>query len=598
MLAQVTLILATAVVIVTVFKRLGLGTVLGYLVAGMLLGPFGINTISDVHDVLAISELGVVMLLFVIGLELQPSRLWVLRRAIFGLGTAQVLATTVVIAAIGTMAGQSLVTSIIIGFALALSSTAFVLQTLAERRELTAQHGRDAFAILLFQDLSVIPVLAVLPLLAVEATASAGADPWIDVVRALLVIASMIGAGRPLLRQVFRLVARHGNRELFTATALLVVIGAALLMHQLKLSMSLGAFLAGILLADSEFRHEIEADLEPFKGLLLGLFFIGVGMTVNFDIVLAQPLMLLLLAVTLCLIKFAVVWSIGRAMGASGESSRNLGIALAAGGEFAFVLFALAQSQQLLSEEIAQILTAVVTLSMILAPALFVLNDRVLSRWGRREAAPDYDTIDEPGNPVVIAGFGRFGQIVARILRMRGIAFTALESSPAQIDFVRRFGNRIYYGDASRLELLHAAKVEQARVFVLAIGDVETSLKIARTLRRHFPHVPIYARARNRMHCFQLMDLGIRVMQRDTYHSSLAMARDVLQGLGVHADEAERSVGLFRNFDEELLQRQHAIKDDEAALIQDAKQAAIDLRALFEADAAADFGRLAQPGNR
>jgi monovalent cation:proton antiporter-2 (CPA2) family protein len=589
MLAQVTLLLAAAVIIVTIFKRLGLGTVLGYLVAGMLLGPWGLNTISDVHDVLSISELGVVMLLFVIGLELQPSRLWVLRHSIFGLGTAQVIATTAAIAVIAVGLGQSWLAAAIIGFAMAMSSTAFVLQTLAERKELTAQHGRDAFSILLFQDLSVIPVLAAVPLLAVQTATADSAQPWFEIGRALLVIVAMIGAGRPVLRQVFRIVARHGNRELFTATALLVVIGAALLMSYLKLSMSLGAFLAGILLADSEYRHEIEADLEPFKGLLLGLFFIGVGMTVNFDTVLTQPLLLLLLAIALCVIKFAVLWLVARFSGGSADSARDLGIALAAGGEFAFVLLSLAGDKGLLTAEIVQMLTAVVTLSMILAPALFLLNDKVLSCWGAPEPAPEYDTIDEPGNPVVIAGFGRFGQIIARILRMRGIAFTALESSPQQIDFVRRFGNRIYYGDASRLELLHAAKVGQAQLFVLAIGDVDKSLQIVHMLKRHFPQVPIYARARNRAHCFSLMDLGVKVMQRDTYHSSLIMAEEVLRGLGIPGTEAERSVALFRQFDEELLLRQHAIKDDEAALIQDAQQAARDLQAVFEADAGANL---------
>jgi glutathione-regulated potassium-efflux system ancillary protein KefC/glutathione-regulated potassium-efflux system protein KefB len=552
----------------------------------MLLGPWGLNTISNMHDILGISELGVELLLFVIGLELQPSRLWVLRHSIFGLGTAQVLATTAVISIIAIALGQNWQAAAIVGFALAMSSTAFVLQTLAERKELSTRHGRDAFAILLFQDLSVIPVLAALPLLTASPSATGAGQPWFDVGRALIVIVAMIAGGRPLLRLLFRLVARYGNRELFTATALLAVIGAALLMTYLKLSMSLGAFLAGILLADSEFRHEIEADLEPFKGLLLGLFFIGVGITVNFDFVLSHPLLLIVLAIALCVTKFLVMRLVGKVIEISSDSARNLAIALAAGGEFAFVLLGLARGKGLLAADTAQLLVAVVTLSMILAPLLFLFNDKVLSRLGLVDAKPDYDVIDEPGNPVVIAGFGRVGQIISRILRMRGIAFTALDNSPEQIDFVRRFGNRIYYGDASRLELLHAAKVEQAKLFVLAIGEVDTSLRIAQLLRRHFPLVPIYARARNRMHCYRLMDMGVKIMQRDTYHSSLEMASQVLEGLGIPFDEARRSVQLFREFDEELLQKQHAFKDDEAALIKDAARSMKELQSLFEADAA------------
>ncbi|MGH8615745.1 MAG: monovalent cation:proton antiporter-2 (CPA2) family protein [Gammaproteobacteria bacterium] len=586
MLEQIAIFLAAAVLIVPLFKRLGLGTVLGYLIAGMLIGPWGLQLVSDVENTLHFSELGVVLLLFIIGLELQPSRLWVLRRTVFGLGSAQLLLSALPIGLLAAAMGQRWLAAVVIGVGVAMSSTAFVLQTLAERGELTTRHGRESFAILLFQDLAVIPVLAIVPLLAVGPELSEKGADWAEIVRALAVTVGMVVVGRQLLRLVFRAVARFGTREIFTAAALLVVIGTALLMHALGLSMSLGAFLAGMLLADSEFRHEIEAELEPFKGLLLGLFFIAVGMSVNLGLIGEQVLPLIGLTTALILIKFAVLYVIGKLAGGSSDAARNLGIALAAGGEFAFVLFSLARDYRILPTETAETLVMAITLSMMLAPLLFLVNDRLLKRWAARHQEPEYDRIDEPANPVVIAGFGRFGQIIARILRMRGIAFTALDINQTQVDFVRKFGSKIYYGDASRLELLRAAKVENTKLFVLAVSDVETSVKIASVLRKHFPRVPIYARARNRFHCYKLMDLKVEVLYRDTYLSSLEMAREVLCGLGVARAEGERTVRMFRDYDQALLQRQHAIYHDETALIQSAKQAVDELRSLFESDAA------------
>ncbi|MGH8549381.1 MAG: monovalent cation:proton antiporter-2 (CPA2) family protein [Methylococcales bacterium] len=589
MLEQLTSLLAATVLVVPLFKRLGLGTVLGYLVAGMLLGPWGLHLVGDVDLVRHISELGVVLLLFVIGLELQPSRLWVLRHSVLGLGSAQVLGTTLAVGLLVVTLGLSWSAASVIGFASAMSSTAFVLRTLAERDELKTRHGRRSFSILLFQDIAVIPALAALPLLATVPVVGGAEQLWPDLMRALGAIITMLAVGRPVLRLVFRLVARYGNRELFTAMALLVVFGAALLMTYVKLSMSLGAFLAGVLLADSEFRHEIDADLEPFKGLLLGLFFVAVGMSVNLGLVTEQPVILIGMAVLLCVIKYAVLYCIGRASHAGADSARNLGIALAGGGEFAFVLLGLASAEGIISTRAGDLLVATVTLSMMLAPMLFMLNDKVLAPWAAGKVESEYDVIDEPGNPVVIAGFGRFGQIVSRILRMRGIRFTALENSSTQIDFVRKFGNKIYYGDATRNELLAAAQVDQAKLFVVAIGHVETSLTIVELLRKRYPQVPIYARARNRFHCYRLMDMGVRVWQRDTLLSSLAMAKEVLYGLGIPRSEADRSVDLFRTFDEDLLSKQHAIHHDEAALIQSATEAATELRSLFEADADASL---------
>ncbi len=591
MLAQIALFLAAAVFVVPLFKKLGLGTVIGYLVAGIIIGPFGLRLVTDVDSILHFSELGVVLLLFIIGLELQPSRLWVLRRSVFGLGSAQIVATTIFVAGIAWLLGQGTFAALIIGAGLAMSSTAFVLQTLAERNELTTRHGREAFSILLFQDLAVIPLLAILPLLATSTGDSTPGTDWSEALRGLVVILLMIGIGRQVLRLLFRVVAHHGNREIFTAAALLVVIGTALLMSQVGLSKPLGAFIAGVLMSDSEFRHELEAELEPFKGLLLGLFFIAVGMSVNIGLILALPGTLTGLVLALLVVKFAALFFISRITSGNTDTARNLGIAMAGGGEFAFVLFNLARQQQLIPGEIVDLLLVVVTLSLMLAPFLFLLNDRILSNWVKQQAEPEYDRIDETGNPVIIFGFGRVGQVIARILHMRGIKFTALEINPAQVDFVRKFGNKIYYGDATRLDLLRSAKVENAKLCVLAINNIEASVRVAELLRRHYPDIPIFARARNRLHCYKLMDLNVQVLYRDTFYSSLVLAKSILLGLGFPAQEAERTVNLFREHDEKLIKQQHAIYQDEQALVEIALKSRAELQSLFESDDSERRGR-------
>jgi len=588
MLEQIAIFLAAAVLVVPLFKKLGLGTVLGYLIAGILIGPWGFGFVTDVESILHFSEFGVILLLFIIGIELQPSRLWVLRRSVFGLGSAQVACTTIVIALAALAFGYNGTTSFIIGVSAAMSSTAFVLQTLAERNELTTRHGRETFAILLFQDLAVIPLLAVIPFLAPPGS-GAGTGGWPELVRALLIIAVMIGIGRQVLRLIFRGVMYFGNREIFTAAALLVVIGTALLMNFAGLSMPLGAFLAGVLLADSEFRHQIEAETEPFKGLLLGLFFIAVGMSVNLGLVGAMPATLIGIAILLILIKFVTMYALGRNTGISANAARNLGITLAAGGEFAFVLFALAGNVHIIDSHTVEVLIVIITLSMMISPFLLLLNDKVLARRSQDDAEPAYDRIDEPGNPVIIIGFGRVGQIISRILHMRGIRFTALENNPTQVDFVRKFGSKIHYGDATRLNLLRAAKVEQAKLVVVAINDIETSLKVVSLLRENYPKVPIYARAHNRLHCYKLMDLGIKAILRDTFYSSLKLGTEILKGLGISLTEAERTVELFREHDEELLKLQHAIYQDESALIESVVKSREELQSLFESDTSEQF---------
>lgn len=584
MLIQSIVLLLAAIVLVPLCTRLALGSVIGYLLAGLVVGPGVLSLVSNVESVLHFSELGVVFLLFVIGLELRPSRLWLLREQVFGHGSSQVLVTGAVIAAITLALGLTWQAAVVIGFGLALSSTALVLQTLAEKNQLTTRHGREAFAILLFQDLAVIPLLAVLPLLGVDA-ADTVQSGWQSTLRAVGIIAAAVVASRLLVRPVFRLIVTFGGREIFTATALLLVVGSALLMVWAGLSMSLGAFLAGVLLADSEYRHELEAVIEPFKGLLLGLFFMAVGMTVDLQLLGQEPLLIAALVCALIVVKALVLFALRYLLGTPAESARKLALALAQGGEFAFVLFNIAAGYQIVDAATTHLLILVVTLSMLAAPLLFLLEAQVFSRlWREPPPASDYEPIKDDGSAVIIAGFGRVGQVVARVLNSRKMTFTALELNPQHIDFVRKYGNKVYYGDATRLDLLLAAGLGRAKVFVLAIGNVKASLQVAEMVRKHFPNLPIYARAHNRLHSYQLLDLGVKLLVRETLFSSMELARGVLFELGLGEHEAERTIRAFHDFDEKLLRQQHAIYGDEKQLIATAKQAADELRALFDAE--------------
>lgn len=593
-LQEAAIFLGAAIVMVTLFNRLGFGTVLGYLMAGVLIGPWGLGLITDVENILHFAELGVVLLLFIIGLELQPSRLWVLRRSIFGMGLAQVLATGGVFAIIGTGLALPISAAAIIGLGLALSSTAFVLQMLGEKKQLNTVHGRSAFAILLFQDLAVIPVLALLPLLGATDHAAPGGGVTRQVLTGVVAIVLLVVGGRYLLRPVFRWVAASGSHEIFSATSLMLVIGSTLLMDSAGLSMGLGAFVAGVLLADSEYRHEIEANIEPFRGLLLGLFFMSVGMSVNLGLLGSEPLHIIALLAALLAVKFLVVYVLGLAFRLPATAARDLAFVLPQGGEFAFVLFSAAVGYHVLEQSVSETLVLVVSLSMAATPLLFLLNEKLIKPWLDRRAPPLFDRIDEPGAPVIIAGFGRVGQIMGRLLRIKHIPFTALEISQTQVDFVRKYGGKLYYGDASRIDLLRAAHVEQAKIFVLAVDDVESSLKIAETVRSNFPNVEIYARARNRHHAHLLMDLGVRVFVRETYFSALRLAEQVLCGMGLERDEVAASIETFRRYDEAALIRQHAVHHDENKLIQSVKEAAEELQSLFEADVAAQDAKAAK----
>jgi glutathione-regulated potassium-efflux system ancillary protein KefC/glutathione-regulated potassium-efflux system protein KefB len=584
LLAQIAIFLAAAVIAVPIFRYFKLGSVLGYLAAGIIIGPAGLGLISRVDATQHIAEFGIVLLMFVIGLELQPSRLWVMRKPIFGLGLAQVVVTTL---GLGSAAyfgfEQTMGSALIIGFGLSMSSTALVLQLLAERGQLNSQFGRSAFSILLFQDVAVLPALALLPLLGVAAARTAGPGGWL-LIKFIAVLGTVIIGGRYVLRPMLRIVAATGVAEAFTAAGLLIVIGTALLVSQVGLSLPLGAFLAGVLLADSEFRHELEADIEPFKGLLLGLFFITVGMSANLGLVLQKPLTLAGLTLGFMLLKVAVLWAIGRLSGLSTTASRGLAFSLPSGGEFAFVLFGLGATLGIMDTEIAELLVLVVTASMILSPLLLALHDAMFKR--KEADSRPFDTPDELYPKVIIAGFGRFGQIVGRILRAKKIAFTALEANQTQVDFLRRFGNQVFYGDASRLEMLRAAHAENAELFVLAVDDVEASVKTAELIRKHFPQLKIFARARNRQHAFRLMDLDVRYVIRETLVSSLEMSEKILETLGLSKSTAIETVRRFRVHDEQTMAKQQAVKDDETKFQQTTRESAEQLLHLFETDAA------------
>ncbi|MBW8313069.1 MAG: monovalent cation:proton antiporter-2 (CPA2) family protein [Rhizobium sp.] len=582
--------LVAAVVAVPLFRRLGLGAILGYLAAGVAIGPDGLKLVPDPEDVLAASEFGVVMLLFIIGLELSPPRLWVMRRQVFGTGGLQVLLSALAIALVATLLADGWKAPFVIGMGLALSSTAVGLQLLAERKELSSHHGRVAFAILLFQDLVAIPLLAAIPLLGAAKALERSAPPLDSVVTAVAAILAVVIGGRFLLRHLLRVVARAKSVEVFTASALLVVVGNAWLMQEAGLSMGLGAFLAGVLLAESEFRHELESHIEPFKGLFLGLFFMAIGMSIDLNVIADEPALIAGGVLGLLAAKTLILVAVGRlAGGVSLRSALMLGAVLAMGGEFGFVVFTEALKAGLVDGATRDKLFVVIGLSMAATPLAMMAVTRWLREHPEVEAERAPDPIDHEHPRVIIAGFGRVGQIVGRMLRAQKIAFTALENSAEQVDFSRRFGNKIYFGDPARPELLRAAHADRAEVFVLTTDDPDANLRTARLVKRMYPHLKVYARARNRQHAFKLMDMDVDVT-RETFHSSLAMGRKVMQALGVPEEEAARNTDRFREHDEALLRRQHLVYDDEAALVASSHEALRDLETLFEADTAPEPG--------
>ena len=576
--------LLAAVIAVPLFKRFGLGAVLGYLVAGVALGPNGLAVVRDAEGVLTASEIGVVMLLFVIGLELSLPRLKVMRQPVFVVGGLQVALCGLALGALALAWGLGPKTALIVGLGLALSSTAVGLQLLAERKALNTDHGRLGFAILLFQDLAAIPLLAVIPLLGTVVSPDAEVPASLAIAKGLGAMALLVLGGRVLLRHVFRIIARTGMPEVFTATALLVVLGSAWLMQAAGLSAGLGAFLAGVLLADSEFRHELESQIQPFEGLLLGLFFMAVGMSIDLRQVAAEPTLIAAGVAALMAVKFALLFAVGLKPGRLDKrESLLLASVLALGGEFAFVVFSEADKAGLLDAATRDRLVAIVGISMALTPLLLIAMLRLAGAAGAGRPKRPYDDIEDHHPQVLVAGFGRFGQIVARLLLAQRIPFVAIEHDAEQVDFVRRFGNKIYYGDPARPDLLRAAGAANVRVFVIAVDQVESSLRTVRVIRRHYPDAKVFARARDRRHAWQLMDLGATVM-RETFLSSLEMGRDVLVALGVAPETAAAYAQRFRDHDERLLASQYLVHDDEDALRQTAADARAELEQLFEAD--------------
>lgn len=584
-LRDAVLFLTAAVVAVPIFKRAGLGAVLGYLAAGVAVGPSGFGLIHEVESTLHFAELGVVFLMFLVGLELQPSRLWKLRAQVFQFGGLQVGLTALVFTPIAWLVGLPPAAALVVGLALALSSTAFGLQILGERHELAAPHGQAAFGILLFQDIAASPLLAVLPLLgaarAAEQAQGQGQGMAIPVLIAVGTLVGLVVVNRFILAPLFRIVMASRVRELSAAMALLVVLATAGVVEHVGLSMALGAFLAGVLLADSPYRHELEADIDPFKGLLLGLFFVAVGMSADLRVIAAHPLAVAGIVVGMVAVKTAVLFALGRLIfKLPARGALTLGVALSQGGEFAFVVGSVAVASGVFARDVADTLVIVVTLSMVTTPLLFLLGER-LARKPAADARP-FDEISEEA-PVIIAGVGRFGQILARILSMARIRFTALEVDPAHIDFLRKFGSKVFYGDAARVDLLHAARVEHARLFAVAVDDPEAALQIVRTVRHHFPKLRILARARNRQAVHALRAAGADFIVRETFGSSLDLAQRALEELD-HPN-ARELVQTFRDWDERILEEQYAMRDDEKAMIAAARKWNEELERLFEGDA-------------
>ena len=576
-LEQALIYLAAGVIAVPLFKRLGLGSVLGYLVAGVVIGPWGLGLISAPETLLQFAEFGVVMLLFLIGLELEPPRLWALRRSIFGMGALQVLATAGAVTAIGLAIGQSFTVALVCGMGFAMSSTAIGLATLQEKNLLNTPGGKASFAVLLFQDLAFIPLLLVVGLLG---TGKYSLD-LTKVALALGMIAAIILGGRFALRPLLRYIAGTRLREIFVGFALLLVLGIAALMESVGLSMALGAFLAGVLLADSEYRHELELDIEPFKGLLLGLFFIAVGMAIDLGLFARIPHVILGIAFSIVLLKAILLYPTAKIFGYCGRADATLfAIALSQVGEFAFVLFAAARS--ILPGDTLAVLNAAVAVSMVSTPLLVILYERVLAPRFAGTALRETDVVDE-ANPAIIAGFGRFGQVVARVLNGMRIRATLIDHDPNQIELVRRFGSMAYYGDATRVDVLEKAGASRARLLVVAIDDAEAAMRTVRRARQNFPNLRLIVRAHSRSDLYEYMEMGVPAV-RETFGSALDAAEEALRLLDFGPQAARRVVQQFRRHDEEMLLRQMSVRQEETQLMALNQQGRLDLEQLLTSE--------------
>ena len=567
--------LSAAVLAVPLSKALGLGSIIGYLAAGIAIGPWGIGLVANGEDILHFAEFGVVLMLFLVGLELEPKRLWALRRPIFGWGSAQVLGCTAVIFLAAWAFGVGWKIALVAALGLALSSTAISLQVMGERNLLPTSSGQAGFSILLFQDVAAIPILALLPLLGGVAASNQAHAPYQQALEALKIIAiigGIIVGGRLLLRPVLRWIANSKTPEIFTAAALLLVVGIAGLMQLVGLSMALGAFLAGVLLAESEYRRELETDIEPFKGLLLGLFFIAVGMCIDFGALMRSPGVMALIVVGFLACKAAVIYGLAKAMKLPLQERPVFTLLLAQGGEFAFVVFQAAVGSKVFSAETASLLIGGVAVSMLLSPLLLVLFDKyLLPRFAVHRT--DLEELSEPQEaPVIICGFGRYGQIVGRMVNLQGIQATVLDHDADTIDAVRAFGFRVHYGDATRLDLLRTAGAASAKVIVVAVDGIDQSLKIVDMVQEHFPHLSIVARARNVTHLYQLRDRNVPAIERELFDASLRSGRSVLEALGWPAHEARQSAMRFRQMNLDLTEQIYPHYKDRARLISASKQ--------------------------
>jgi len=600
LLIQALVYLAAGVVSVPVAKRLGLGSVLGYLIAGALVGPFALNLVGEQGDVMRFAEFGVVILLFLIGLEVRPALLWEMRTSIFGLGMAQMIVSAALIGAVALLLGVDWRVATAIGLILALSSTAIVLQNLEEKGLRQGPIGQAAFGVLLFQDLAVIPLFAFLPLLAIGhqagaveaaghgASVLAGQPEWVRIVATFGAVAGVVVGGRYLTRPMFRFIAAARLREIFTASALLLVVGVAALMELVGLSPALGAFLAGVVLAESEFRRELETDIEPFRGLLLGLFFISVGAGLNFGLVVAQPVLIVSLTLGLMVAKFVAMWATGLAFRRGGRDAATIAVSLAQGGEFAFVLIGFVLAASVLSAELAGIATAMVALSMALTPIAFVLYEKlVLNRTGPL-AEPEQLPFDDGAPDAIVAGFGRFGQIATRLLTAADFKVTMLESSIEQIDTIRRFGWRVHYGDATRLDLLRAAGADKAKVLLVAIDDKDKAVELVKAATEYFPNLTIIARAFDRRHAYELVRVGGDEVVRETFESALAFGKKALLRLGLSDRRAAKAVSLFREHDLALFNKLAPVYGEEERYA----MAVRDSRATMEKLLSAEMRRL------
>jgi len=577
LLFEITVYLAAAIVFVPIASRLRLGSVLGYLVAGCVIGPFGVRLVRDVESILHFSEFGVVLMLFLIGLELDPARLWSMRRPVFGGGALQMISCGAVLMVAGLLLGLPWQAALVAGLALALSSTAIAVQTLRERGQLGTPMGSSAFAVLLFQDIAAIPLIAIVPLL----SGGAKSGSLVPIVKVAAAITAVIVVGKFVTAPLMRFIARTGFREVFTAFALLLVVGIAQLMSAVGVSMALGAFLAGVLLASSEYRHALETDIEPFKGLLMGLFFIAVGMSIDFGLLRTRALLIAALVIGLVGLKATVIGAIAPLLGTSPKQRWTLAAIISQGSEFAFVVFGVAGQAHLLPDRWGPILTLVVALSMALTPILLLGHDHLFAR--QRPERED-DEVEDEGADVIIAGFGRFGQIIGRLLFASGVRATLLDHDPDQIEFLKRFGFRVFFGDATRLDLLQAAGAARAKLIVNALDDVEASTRLTHLVREHFPNARLVVRARNVGHYLALRQLGITEIERETFESALRAGRRALEQLGVEPYRARELADQFRRHNVTTLEELLPILSDEAQRLSVAVAAREQLEAQFAQD--------------